>query len=106
MARSNIVIRLSLPKRPPIDIVIDHITGRTTLGEVRQRLIELSDSHEIAEVRSFLATWAPRGRLSSNPGFDDDRATLAAVWGSVWKSKHGNTLMELLDCNLPESNEA
>ena len=96
---------MSLPKRRPIDLVVDGITGRTTLGQVRQRLVELAASHEDGELRLYLATWAARGRLSSNPGFDDDSSTLAAVWGGTWKSKHGNTLMELLDCDRPSAQE-
>lgn len=105
MPRTDIVVRLSLPKRAPVDLVIDRITGKTTLGQVRERLLALAASHADIDVRSHLTAWAPRGRLSSNPGFDDDRKTLAAVWGAVWKQKYGNTMLELLDCNLPSNEE-
>ena len=101
--RTSIFVRISLPQKPPVDLELNGITGRTTLCQVREKLLELAASHSDAEVRKFLALWAPRGRLSSNPGFDDDRKTLSSCFGSVWKAKYGNTMLTLLDCNLPDS---
>ena len=100
--RTSIVVRISLPRRQPIDLELNAITGKTTLSQVREKLLELATSHSDPEVCTFLTTWAWRGRLSSNPGFEDDRKTLSECFGNVWKAKYGNTMLELLDCDRPD----
>eukprot|EP00040_Diaphanoeca_grandis_P043756 m.269003 g.269003 ORF g.269003 m.269003 type:complete len:205 (+) comp81683_c0_seq1:150-764(+) len=103
--RTSIYIRVCLPKLPPFDLNVTDISGKTTLGELRTRLAEVAKTHENKQVRAFVKTWGPRGRLSSNPGYGDDSKTLSKCFGPVWRRKHGNTLLSLLDTNVPPGDE-